>query len=151
MLPTESFPAQTSGESLLGLHIDRRTHRHTYRKQSERLGRLFLFSLTTTTRAINDSSFPPKQTRLCTGACQEVKKSPLGRHRQSLSTSRLLPPSIPGEAAWGPAVVKAPAGWLLFSWLFPESGGSQGEMGLRSLRGLTQALDLWGLTHPQFQ
>ena len=105
-LPKESFPAQTSRE--LARPADR--HSHTDTCTGNRVNRwadYFCFPLPTTTGAINDIPSPPKQTRLCTGGCQEVEKSPLEQYRQPLSTSGLLPPSTPGEAAWGPLSVKA--------------------------------------------
>lgn len=64
------------GASLV-LQTDTHTHRHMHRKWAKCWADYFCFPLTATTGEIKDIPFPPKQTGLCTGACQEVKKSPL--------------------------------------------------------------------------
>lgn len=74
-LPNESLPAPTWREP--GSRAERQTHTDTCTgNRGNRWADYFCFLLTTT-GAIRDIPSPPKQTRLCPGACQEVKKFPL--------------------------------------------------------------------------
>lgn len=107
----------------------------------------FCFPLPTTTGAINDIPSPPKQTRLCTGGCQEVEKSPLEQYKQPLSTSGLLPPSTPGEAAWGPLSIKALMTFSSSSGCSQKVEGVGGEAWVRSLFGITEPLCLPSPSH----
>ena len=132
------------------LQAYRQTHTQTHAQETASCwADYFCFPLTTTTRAINDIPSPPKQTRLCTGAHQQLNKSPLEEHKQPFSTSSLLPPSTPGEAAWEPPRVKA---LMTFSPLsaprkWRESGSNTGQVSF----GITEPLYLPGPSHLQLQ